>query len=277
MQGALEFIFEWINGMLSGLLTGTGGLTAGLKDGIPALYSLAAPAQKAVLPVGYTILALFFLVALCNAARRTEAAAGGATMGVQMIVGILVKLILCKLIMDNADVLIGGLLNVANYITQQIGEVVDGGDVDLKILDAAAYASLGFFSKLAVLLMGIVTGLIVLAVTLVARIMIYLRWIELYLYMILAPVPLATLPDEEWSQIGKNFLKSFLAVAIQGTVLFLTLTFFPAVANAVMAATPGSGLGGTLAGIVELIFISFLLLFAVFGSSRVAKSICSAM
>lgn len=281
MGTIIALLFDGINSLSVNMLQTAGPLTSSLSDGIPAVYALAEQAHRIVLPVGYTILALFFLLELVRCSTKVESAGGGASMGVQMIFGVLVKLALCKLVMDNTAVLMGGIFDGMNYLTRQLATVcsvtVDPtllqlplGSAELLILNLTIVGGVPY------LILGLVVLLLVAFVWLRSRLMIYLRFIEAYLYLIVAPVPLATLPGEEWSQIGKSFLKSFAAVAIQGTLLYLTLSFYPVLVSALVQNVVN--LGDTIiSALLQEAFYALLLLFALSGTTRLADKICNSM
>ena len=285
MYTLITSIFDSINALNENIFFSDPMLTNGLADGIPALYQYATAAQQVVLPIGYAILSLFFLLALLNCAQKVESAGGGVTMGVQMIAGTLVKLGLCKLLIDSVAVLMTAIFDGINYISVTIQQNVAITAPPIFSLDL----DVGFFERLAMefniigglpkLLLALIVLLLMAVVWLISRVMIYLRFIEAYLYLIIAPVPLATLPGGEWGQIGKNFLKSFAAVAIQGTLLFLTLTFYPVIAAALVSNMSAGSLFSdeVLTALLQEAFYGVLLIFALAGTTRLARSICNAM
>lgn len=200
-------------------------------------------------------------------------------MGVQMISGLMVKLALCKLLMDNTDTLMIGIFDSMAQVTTRVAQVVPISiETTVTPLDSATVLSLNLniFAGLGYYLIALLLLLLLAFVWLRVRLMIYLRFVEAYLYLIVSPIPLATLPGGEWGQIGKNFLKSFASVAIQGTLLYLTLAFFPALVSslvhgvAVMEDTIFSAL------LQEALF-ALLLLFALSATTRMADKVCNAM
>ena len=117
-----------------------------------------------------------------------------------------------------------------------------------------------------------ITNLIVQIAVKMAQIIVIARFVELYLYFCVAPIPIATLPSGEMSQIGKNFLKSFAAVCLQGTLIYLVLSFFPFIADFFLE---GSDNFLVIAG--NMIGYAILLIVAVWSTQKWAKSICNAM
>lgn len=276
MSGAVEWLFKCINSLSMSLAPSDGILTADLSGGIPALYTYAAAAQEVVLPIGYTILALFLLLGLVDCIKKAESAGGGGTMSVQMTIGLLIRLCVCKALIDNSGLLMNAIFSAMNYITTQVAAVCSltgtytGPEIDLGFLD-------DFFgvAMIVPLILSLIVMLLIAMAWVQSRKMFYLRLIEAYLYFIVAPIPLATLPSEEWGQIGRNFLKSFAAVAIQGTLLYLTLAFAP-VALTAMSTIDTSIIGGIGVLLVEALYAA-LILAALKGIPRIASSICSAM
>lgn len=47
-------------------------------------------------------------------------------------------------------------------------------------------------------------------------VILYGRMIEIYLYVSVAPIPVATVTNREWGSIGTNYLKGLVALAFQG-------------------------------------------------------------
>ena len=111
----------------------------------------------------------------------------------------------------------------------------------------------------------------------------YLRLIELYLYYALSPIPLATLPSEELSSVGKSFLKSFTAVSLQGSIIFLIMMFLPAIANNVFIGIGGaSGLPIVDANKLSLAYLfiicwAVILMMALLQARQFANNLCQAI
>lgn len=279
-------IINWINALADGLVLRDGMLTDKLSEGIPALYQFALEAHKAVLPVGYTILALFFLLELLRCSTRAENS--GTTLSVQMIAGILVKLGLSKAVMDYAPSLMSAVWDGTCYVTTQIAHVAEGltggagiPKVELGWWDSLMINNINVFGKIPYMVVGLITLLLMAVVWIRSRLMIFMRFVEAYLYLILAPIPLATLPGGEWAQLGKNFLKNFAAVAIQGTLLYTLMVFYPVVVSAAIGFINNTmGLPTDLKFLPVMLvqaFAAALLMGALSGVTQLSKSICSAM
>lgn len=93
----------------------------------------------------------------------------------------------------------------------------------------------------------------------------------LYVYNAMASLSIATLCYQELHGIAVNFLKSYLAVALQGAVLYLVIGFYPALAGSL-------GTGGSITEQAwAMLGQSVILLVAVFMSGKFTKAITNAM
>lgn len=82
---------------------------------------------------------------------------------------------------------------------------------------------------------------------------------------------IATLCYQELHGIAVNFLKSYLAVALQGAVLYLVIGFYPALAGSL-------GTGGSITEQAwAMLGQSVILLVAVFMSGKFTKAITNAV
>ena len=63
------------------------------------------------------------------------------------------------------------------------------------------------------------------------------RLVEIYIFFALSPLPMAMVGNKDLNSITKKFLKSFAAVCIQGAVLFIILSFYPALVAESLASS----------------------------------------
>ena len=95
------------------------------------------------------------------------------------------------------------------------------------------------------------------------------QWLDVYNAM--ASLSIATLCYQELHGIAVNFLKSYLAVALQGAVLYLVIGFYPALAGSL-------GTGGSITEQAwAMLGQSVILLVAVFMSGKFTKAITNAV
>lgn len=249
------------------------GLAAGIADFNRSLYGWVETIMEVVvMPVAYVILALFFVLELYNASVRIDGAGGGASFGAEMVFKVMFKLVLCKVAVDSALLLMEAIYSVSQTIIVGISSVAASGNITggdglaaiIRQIDGMGLGEqIGMLLELVIVKFGVwvILGLV--------EIISIGRFIEIYVFVAIAPIPIATLPSAELSQIGKGFFKGFAAVCLQGVFIYLVLTFFPVLFNA-------SILGNDVSAF-SLLLYSLILIISIFASGRWAKTICNAM
>lgn len=223
-----------------------------------------------VMPVAYAILALFFVLEIYKASIKTNDL-GGSTFGAEIIFKVMFRMVLCKIAVDSSLLFMEAIYSVAQTLVTGIAGVVsnstisDGMNVTAitqEINSMKLGEQIGMLLELVIVKFGVWVILGLVEVICIAR------FIEIYIYVGISPIPLATFPSDDLNQIAKNFLKSFAAVCLQGVFIYLVLSFFPILVNQNI-------LGDTSA--FGLLLYSLILALGVFSSGRWAKSICNAM
>jgi hypothetical protein len=276
-----EAIIDMLTGINSSIvgMGQSGYLTQDMSTFNSTLYSyIVAIMQNVMMPVAYTILGLFFSFELYKVSSKVESSGAGSSLGVELVAKTMAKMVFCKIAVDSTLVIMNAIFSVSLSLTNKIsgivGNVSTTGSLNMDALKQVVYGlSTGsqFSTWCQIFLIKNVVSVIVLLVNIV----IIARFIQIYAWMAFAPIPMASFPSEELSSIGKNFLKGFAAVSIQGTMIYLVLSFFPVLFNsAILGDVGNTDITGALNAVLGY---SVILVIAVFCCGRWSKSICSAM
>ena len=98
-------------------------------------------------------------------------------------------------------------------------------------------------------------------------VIIYVRMIEIYMYVSLAPIPLATFANKEQSSVCINYGKSLFALGLQGFLIMICVGIYAAL---IQSLAFSSDIVGSLWGVVGY---TILLAFSLFKTNTVAKAI----
>ncbi|MBQ9304597.1 VirB6/TrbL-like conjugal transfer protein, CD1112 family [Butyrivibrio sp.] len=98
-------------------------------------------------------------------------------------------------------------------------------------------------------------------------VIIYVRMIEIYMYVSLAPIPLATFANKEQSSVCINYGKSLFALGLQGFLIMICVGIYAAL---IQSLAFSSDIVGSLWGVVGY---TVLLAFSLFKTNTVAKAI----
>ncbi|HCR2860320.1 hypothetical protein [Enterococcus faecalis] len=282
MDGFLTWCVESILEVIS-FSSKTSHLTSNLENFSPQLYKYSTTILDSVSkPIAFSILALFFALELQRISNRVETNGGGQT-GFEMIFKSLVRLGLCKLAMDQVSLIMRAIMDITGYMTDKINHLGMGNKEVSDMLDAkkilAPILKEGLMFKVGVSTVLIIALLITIGSIVIVQVVVNMRFIELYAFLAMSPIPIATFPNDEWSSIGKNFLKSFTATALQGTLIFMVMQFYPYLLSSAFSDITNSGSASEtfLMALIGIIGNSVLLIFAVMATGRWSKSITNAM
>ena len=111
MDTAILEVLEWINSMILSLSTDGSKLTGSMSNFMPQLYTYTELVMtNVVLPVAYTILALFLVFELYSITIRTENMGSGSnTMGTEIVFRTLFKMVLAKLAVDSVPLILNAI------------------------------------------------------------------------------------------------------------------------------------------------------------------------
>lgn len=232
-------------------------------------------AESAVMPIAYVILGLIFMLELSNIVTRTEGQHG--TMGTEIPFKVMFKFILCKMAVDSTPLILGAIFGVSNEIILNIGGVFGANNPNI-VNDIAAMKDsidgMDFGVKLMMSVQVTMIWLMFKFSTLMINMIVIGRMIEIYIMMAIASIPLSTFGNTELSSIGKNFLKSFAAVCVQGVLIYIVLNMYGTLVAGISTTFDPTDITSVL---WEILLYSMVLVVAIFATGRISKSIFNAM
>ena len=178
------------------------------------------------------------------------------------------------LIVTNTWNIVMGVFDVAQNVVQQAAGVIIGDtaiDVNrlmtsiesrLREMDIGPLFGLWFQTSL----MGIIAWILSICIFII----VYGRMIEIYMVTSVAPIPMATMVNREWGQMGQNYLRSLFALGFQAFLIMVCVGIY---AVLVQSISVGSDISGAL---WTCIGYTVLLCFTLFKSSSLAKSVFNA-
>jgi len=178
------------------------------------------------------------------------------------------------LIVTNTWNIVMGVFDVAQHVVSQAAGVIIGetaldvstliGDMEARLMemDIGPLFGLWFQSSL----MGIIAWVLSICIFII----VYGRMIEIYMVTSVAPIPMATMVNREWGQMGQNYLRSLFALGFQAFLIMVCVGIYAVLVQNISVGSDVSAALWTCIG------YSVLLCFTLFKSSSVAKSIFNA-
>ena len=177
-------------------------------------------------------------------------------------------------IVTNTWNIVMGVFDVAQSVVNQASGVIIGEtaievsslvtdlETNLQAMEIGPLFGLWFQS----MLMGIVAWVL----TICIFIIVYGRMIEIYMVTSMAPIPMATMVNREWGQMGQNYLRSLFALGFQAFLIMVCVAIYAVLVQSITVGTDVSAAIWTCVG------YTVLLCFTLFKTSSVSKSIFSA-
>ena len=113
-------------------------------------------------------------------------------------------------------------------------------------------------------------GITMWALTICIFIIVYGRMIEIYLVTSVAPIPMATMVNREWGQMGQNYFRSLMALGFQAFLIIVCVGIYAVLVQSIAVDADISSAIWTCMG------YTVLLCFTLFKTGSLAKSIFNA-
>lgn len=135
-----------------------------------------------------------------------------------------------------------------------------------------AINSCGFFESIPLWAVTLIGGLFVTVISFIMILSVYGRFFKLYLYTAIAPIPLSTFAGEPTQSVGKNFLKSYCSVCLEGAIIVLACVIFSLFASSPPVVDTGAApVTMVWKYIGELVFNMLVLVGTIKMSDRVVR------
>lgn len=135
-----------------------------------------------------------------------------------------------------------------------------------------AIEACNFFESIPLWAVTIIGGLLVTVISFIMILSVYGRFFKLYLYTAIAPVPLSTFAGEPSQSVGKNFIKSYASVCLEGAIIILACVIFSVFASSPpVVDASASAVTMVWKYIGELVFNMLVLVGTIKASDRIIK------
>ena len=161
---------------------------------------------------------------------------------------------------------------VSTIITQSGLTGTSGTTLPQEIIDKIN--QVGFWDSIPLWAVTLLDSLFITILSFIMILTVYSRMFKIMMYTAIAPIPLSAFAEEPTSNIGKNFLRSYAGVCLEGTVIALACVIFSIMAASPPAVDPNvSAVTAVWSYVLELIFNLLVLVGAVRMSDRIVKEL----
>ena len=237
-----------------------------------AVWAIMTGIHGALQAIAYGLLVLFLAVGVvktCGSfveAKKPEHA-----------LKLFIRFVLAKAAVDyGMDLMLAIFSIVQGMISQVIGSS-DANGIGSSTLPQDLIDTInacGFWESIPLWAVTLIGSLLITVLSFVMILTVYGRMFSLWMYAAIAPIPLSAFAGEPTSNVGKNFLRSYAGVCLQGVVIALACIIFTALATSAPAVDPNaSAITAVWAYVGSLAFNLLVLVGAVKGCDRIVKEI----
>ncbi len=178
------------------------------------------------------------------------------------------------LIVSNTRTIVMGIFDAAQSVVNGAAGVMIGNtsidissvvtDLESRLMEMDVGPLLGLWFQ------SLFVGICTWAITICIFIVIYGRMIEVYLVTSVAPIPMATMANREWGQMGQNYLRTLFALGFQAFLIMVCVAIYSVLVQNISVSTDISTAIWTCMG------YTLLLCFCLFKTSSLARSVFNA-
>jgi len=183
------------------------------------------------------------------------------------------KTAIAVFILTNTFDIVMGIFGLAQDVVNQSSGIISGeldAGVDALEQFRTQLEAMGIWELMGLWLETFIVSLSLQIMRVVVFIIIFGRMLEIYIMVSIAPIPLATMTNREWGQIGNNYLKSLLALGFQGFFIMVCVAVYAALVQAIPTASSPHGAIWTILG------YTILLCFCLFKTGSLSKAVFGA-
>lgn len=243
---------------------------AGFKGG--DIWNVILNIHGALQAIGLALLVLFFLVGVVKTCgtfaelKKPEHA-----------VKLFIRFAIAKGVVTYGLELMLAIFDIAQGVIETIMDSAGVFTTNQAVLPAemiTAIEDCGFFESIPLWAVTLIGSLVITILSFIMILTVYGRFFKIYLYTAIAPIPLSSFAGQPTEQIGKNFLKSYAAVCLEGAIIILACIIFSKfAASPPVVDADASVVSMVWSYIGELVFNMLVLVGTVKMSDRVVREI----
>ena len=262
----LTGLFDNVNRQVAGIADNVGTTPQAWNGGVFGMIRNLS--DNVILPIAGVILAL---VATLELIQMIVDRNNMHDMDTFMLAKWVFKTACAVVIVTNTWNIVMAVFDVAQSVVSRASGLVIA-DTDIRIDSVIV----GLEAKLAEMELGTLFGLWVQsmfvgftmwALAICIFIITYGRMIEIYLVTSVAPIPMATMANREWGQMGQNYLRSLFALGFQAFLIIICVAIYAILVRGIAVESDVSTAIWTCMG------YTVLLCFTLFKTSSLARSI----
>ncbi len=262
-------MFDYVNGKVADIAGQVGATPQGWNGGIYNMIRTLS--ENVILPVAGLILAFVMTLELIQLITDKN---NMHDVDSWMFFKWIFKTACAVLIVTNTWNIVMGVFDVAQSVVNSASGIIIS-DTSLALTDniadfEARLMEMGVGSLFGLWLQSFIVSVSMWAMGICIFLISYGRMIEIYCVTSIAPIPMATMANREWGQMGQNYLRSLFALGFQGFLIIICVAIYAVLIQNIVIETSMTAAIWTCMG------YTVLLCFALFKTGSLSKSLFNA-
>ncbi len=192
----------------------------------PSISGSIGTVSSAVKAVALSLVSLFFMMQFCNDAMYMK------LRSYENVFKVIFKFFLSKALVDNADGLMKVIYKEFTNISLSVSgsTFLDGFKATDMVVKPASDGVLGL-NNLTTYMLASMDILVLKGACWVISLILIGRLFEIVIYTAVAPIPLATVASDGWSDSFRTFLKGYAAVCLQAVIISIMFSAFSGISS----------------------------------------------
>ena len=269
IMGNLQGLFDNVNQQVSGIAGQVGTTPQAWNSGVYSM--IRSLSDNVILPIAGVILAIVMTMELLQLVLEKNNLQSFETW---IFFKWIFKTFCAVLIVTNTWDIIMGIFDAAQSVVGSAAGLISAdtaiemtqvmGDLEARLREMEIGPLLGLWFQ------TLFVGVTLQALSICIFVIVYGRMVEIYVVTSLAPIPMATMMNHSWGQMGQNYLRSLFALGFQAFLIIVCVAIYVVLVHTIAVGTD------VVAAIWTCIGYTVLLCFSLFKSGGVAKQIFGA-
>ena len=269
IMGNLQGLFDNVNQQVSGIAGQVGTTPQAWNSGVYSM--IRSLSDNVILPIAGVILAIVMTMELLQLVLEKNNLQSFETW---IFFKWIFKTFCAILIVTNTWDIIMGIFDAAQSVVRSAAGIIRAdtdidlvqviGDLEVRLQEMELGALLGLWFQ------TLFVGVTIQALSICIFVIVYGRMVEIYVVTSLAPIPMATMMNHSWGQMGQNYLRSLFALGFQAFLIIVCVAIYAVLVHTIAVGTD------VVAAIWTCIGYTVLLCFSLFKSGGVTKQIFGA-
>ena len=269
IMGNLTGLFDSVNEQVSEIATTVGTTPQGWNAGVFSM--IQSLSETVIVPIAGIILTFVMTYELIQMIIDRNNMHDFETF---MFFKWIFKTFVAVTIVTNTWNIVMAVFDVAQHVVNNAaGVIVSNTDMDLSSVVTnmeARLMEMEIGPLFSLWFQSLLVGIISWVLTICIFVIVYGRMIEIYLVTSIAPIPMATMSNREWGQMGQNYLRSLFALGFQAFLIIICVAVYAVLVQTISVDTD------VIKAIWTCIGYTVLLGFTLFKTSSLARSIFNA-